>query len=146
MPHTNEEAVAPNPAPTAFTPEKPANTVKPEFEDEGKIFDAQPLGNAEVKDSKRVRIVGKSGLSNLKTPYVASDQSGTFVVEVLLDESEQSGGNPVWRALDLSGSPFSVSAGVLKSVTFEHIARQMRIKFTNGVTPATVSAWVFSAR
>lgn len=145
MSHADQN-VKKNPAHTQFDPSKPADPSKPDFTDEGKLFDGVAFGDSDEETSKSVSIEGRAAQNPNKTLYVLSDQTGSFVVEVLLDDSERSGGNPVWRTLDLTGSPFSVSANVLKSIVFPHTARQARVKFTNGSTPAVVNAWLFTAR
>jgi hypothetical protein len=120
-----------------------ANPTQPNLVSEGKLFDNLAVGSGATVASKSVKIAGKPSQSTLKSLYVQSDHAGTFVVQVLLDESEVSGGEAVWRTLN-PGAPIVLSAGVLYNADILSLFRQMRILLTNGGAAAVVNAWVFS--
>ena len=128
---------------TLFTPTKPTNPTQPDFISEGKVIDGQAIAMATPFSSKAVRVTDKSGNST-KTVYVESDSAGSFVVEVMLDESELSGGDAVWRGISGS-SPIAFGAGALAYFTFFEIARQVRVTVTTSADSSATNAWVFSS-
>jgi len=121
-----------------------ANPTAPDLTSEGKLFDGQAMTNGQVLNSLSIKIIGKPSQSTMKTLWVASDKSGAFVIQVMLDESEVVGGNAVWRNMTPAGTPIAVASGVLTKVDIPSLFRQMRIVYTNGADAAVVDAWVFS--
>ena len=82
-----------------------------------------------TETSKSVKIVSSPGHFPIKTIWVESDQAGEFDVEVMLDESETSGGNAVWRKI--TAAPIPVVVGVLSKFSINDLFRQIRIKHKN---------------
>jgi len=125
---------------TEFTPEEPINPTQPDFVSEGKIIDAFAIIGGASKTSKTVQFVSRVGCYTKKAIYVTAP-TGTFDVEVILDESERATGAPVWRKIATSQA---VTAGTLASYIADLLVRQVRIVYTNGGTGGVVNAWFFS--
>lgn len=128
-----------------FNPTAPPNPVKPDFISEGKLFDAQAVLAGATETSKSCRMVAHPSAATIKSFYLQSNQAGTLLLEVMLDEGELSGGNPVWRSYTDPTSPIAVAANKLVHLDVEGLFRQARLKFTNtSGSPATVNGWAFS--
>jgi hypothetical protein len=129
---------------TMFTPGMPTDPVRPDINSEGKIFDKVLVAASATITSKSVKVIAHPGHYPTKTIYVESDKAGTFIVQVMLDESELVTGAPVWRTMT---TPIAVASGILSKWTGIELFRQVRIKFTadSGISGnATVSSWLFS--
>jgi hypothetical protein len=122
------------------TPAPNPNPAHPDFTTEGMILDLAAAVMAVPITSKSIKITNRPGAAG-KSIHVQSDQAGAFDLEIMLDESERSGGAAVWRKLQTA---VAVSANVLKTVTFVDLFRQMRIVYTPTAGPAVVKAWGFS--
>src|SRR3990172_4769664 len=109
---------------TLFTPSAPADSARPDFVSEGRIISAQSVAAAASHTSKSCRVLAKPGHVPIKTVYVESTQPGSFIIQVMLDESERIGGLPVWRNLSNPSTAFAADPGI--------------------PSPAVVNAWVMS--
>jgi len=139
----NKEAVTS----VLFTPTQPVNPTQPDFVSEGKIIDSQAIAETTPFTSKSVRVAAKMSQSTTKSIYLQSDVAGTYVIQVLLDESELAG-NPlaaVWRDYTPAGSPIAFTANVLSVQTLQDLCRQVRIVVTTSAASTITNAWVFSA-
>ena len=127
-----------------FTPTAPVNPTQPDFVSEGKIIDSQAITHATPFASKSVRVAAKPSQTTTKTIYLQSDVAGTYVIQVMLDESELSGGDAVWRDYTPSGSPIAFTANVLSIQTLQDLFRQVRLLVTTTTDSTKTNAWVFS--
>jgi len=132
---------APQEAITEFNPEAPApSPSKADFITMGMILDLAAADAAITVISKSVKVTDRPS-AFIKTIYVQSDQAGTFDIEVMLDESERSGGNAVWRNIQPA---VPVMANTLRAVSLSQLFQQVRIVYTPTDGPAVVKAWAFS--
>jgi hypothetical protein len=151
MPHLVEERFeqegqAPKSS-NLFTPSHNVvqSPTRPDFINDGKVMAAVVVAPASSATSKSVRIDVNLNETGQKTIWVSSNQAVTFEVQVLLDESELSGGLPVWRNMTDPATPLAVAATYPAHFSFSDLFKQVRIKVNNaGGSPATVNAWVFS--
>lgn len=127
---------------TEFNPTSPApSPVKADFTSEGKVFDKAAVGASLTITSKSVRTRHSTGQFYLNSINIVSTAAGSAQVQAMLDESELSGGNAVWRDL---GAPIAVAANALSAVTNQNIVQQLRVKFTAGAGAAVVDSWITS--
>lgn len=128
----------PDPITEFSTPNPDPNPAQPDFTTSGMLLniaapDTSPLISKSVKVNDRPA-------AYQKMIYAISDQAGSMAVEIMIDESERTGGGAaVWRL----HTTVPIVANTLAKFSTTDLFAQMRVTYTPGAA-ANVKVWGLS--
>lgn len=128
----------PDPITEFSTPTPAPNPAQADFQTGGTLIDVAAPDMTPIV-SKTVKVNDRPAAYQ-KSIYAMSDQAGSMAVEIMLDESERTGGGAaVWRL----HTTVAVTANTMAKFSTTDLFAQMRVTYTPGAA-GNVKVWGLS--